>query len=114
MDRNSAAAEAVRRLAAAWGVDLDFMLDVAGLDADAVGTAAWLTDDQAERAGLLLSIYKALHQLYDADLADRWVTLENTNPLYNGRRPVDVMIEEGLPAMNDTARLLVGRVQRPH
>ena len=115
MDRHSAAAsKAVQRLAAAWGVDRDSTLELAGLSRVEAANSPSLTEAQSDRVGLLLSIYKALQELYDADLADRWVTLENTNLLCNGRRPIDVMIEEGLPAMNATGRLRVGRVQGPH
>jgi len=64
----AAATRAMRRLGEAWGVPLTAL---SGLDLDGEPSQAPLTEDQAERVGLLLSIYRSLHELWDGDLADR-------------------------------------------
>ncbi len=56
-----------------------------------------LTNDQLLRLSALVGIYKALALYFSEDLAPRWITLPNTGPLMNGQRPVDSMIEDGLP-----------------
>jgi hypothetical protein len=43
--------------------------------------------DRITRISYLLGIYKALHILYGDKLADEWVKLANTNPIFNGRTP---------------------------
>ncbi len=43
--------------------------------------AARLSVDELTRASLIIGIYRALHTLYSGELADAWMTLENTNPL---------------------------------
>jgi hypothetical protein len=40
------------------------------------------------------------------DLADSWVTLPNQNPLFAGETPVDYMILDGRPGMEQVRRLL--------
>src|SRR5690348_2892985 len=47
------------------------------------GKVATLPYDTLERISLILGIYKDLHILYpDAGLADRWLKLPNSNPLF--------------------------------
>ena len=95
-DRATAAVDAMRRLALQWGVPEATLETLSALDLNVVAVTP-LSTEQEERVGLLLTIYRSLHELYAEDLADRWVALENANELYQGRRPVDVMLEGGLP-----------------
>ena len=37
-------------------------------------------------------------------LSDEWVRLPNNGPLYRGRRPLDAMIEGGIPMMIEVRR----------
>jgi hypothetical protein len=39
-------------------------------------------------------------------LADEWVTRPNTNEIFGKQRPVDFMMEGGLPAMLTTRRYI--------
>ena len=61
-----------------------------------------LNQDQSMRLSAIIGLYKALHLYFGDNIADSWVTLPNKGPLFSGRKPVDVMIEGGLPMMMDT------------
>lgn len=65
--------------------------------------------DRLTRASYLLGIYTALHVLYGDELADEWVQLPNTNPLFNGAEPLQVMLRGGIPAMERVRTLLDAR-----
>lgn len=68
-----------------------------------------LDSDKLLRVSLLLGIFKALHILYSEELADRWVQLANKNPLFEGRTPLDLMLQGGIPAMQTVRKLLDAR-----
>jgi hypothetical protein len=62
------------------------------------------------RISLVLGIYKALHILYpDRQLADRWVKLPNSNPLFGGQPALTLMTESGVDGLLQVRRLLDGR-----
>jgi hypothetical protein len=63
-----------------------------------------LTQDNLTRCSAMIGIYKGLHQLYSDPLADEWIRLANSGPLFRGRRPLDAMIGGGISAMIDTRR----------
>jgi len=65
--------------------------------------------DRITRVSYLLGIYKALHILYGDKLADEWVHLANTNPVFQGRTPLAYMLAGGLLAMQTVRRLLDAR-----
>jgi hypothetical protein len=65
--------------------------------------------DRITRISYLLGIYKALHILYGDKLADEWVQLPNSNPVFNGRAPLAFMLGGGLLAMQSVRRLLDAR-----
>ncbi|TNC71469.1 MbcA/ParS/Xre antitoxin family protein, partial [Rubellimicrobium roseum] len=56
-----------------------------------------LTHDQLLRLSAVVGIYKALKLYFSDPIARRWITLPNDGPLFNGERPIDTMIREGLP-----------------
>lgn len=68
-----------------------------------------LDSDKLLRVSLLLGIFKALHILYSDELADRWVQLANKNPLFEGRTPLELMLQGGIPAMQTVRKLLDAR-----
>src|SRR4029077_19544485 len=47
-----------------------------------------LDQDRLTRISLLTGIFKALNILYGKKLADRWVHLPNTNPMFGGEIPL--------------------------
>jgi hypothetical protein len=53
-----------------------------------------LSYDTLTRISLVLGIYKALLILYPK-LADRWMKLPNSNPLFGGNAPVEFIEKEG-------------------
>ncbi|ATQ77412.1 MULTISPECIES: MbcA/ParS/Xre antitoxin family protein [Massilia] len=65
--------------------------------------------DRITRISYLLGIYKALHILYGDKLADEWVTLPNTNPIFAGRTPLSQMLAGGLLSMQTVRKLLDAR-----
>jgi hypothetical protein len=74
------------------------------------GQVGTLTYDTLTRISLVLGIYKALHILYaEPDLADRWVKLPNSNPLFGGRPALSLMTEGGMDGLYQVRRLLDSR-----
>ena len=68
-----------------------------------------LDEDRIRRISYLVGIFKALNILYDQDLADRWITLPNSNRIFAGKAPLDYMLRGGLPAFQTVRRLLDAR-----
>ena len=78
----------------------------ANQDADGIGT---LSFDTLVRISLVLGIFKALHILYaDELLANRWVKLPNSNPLFGGK-PALTLMTSGIDGLYQVRRLLDGR-----
>lgn len=68
-----------------------------------------LDADRLTRISYLVGIFKALNILHSRNVADQWVQLANTNPIFAGRTPLAYMIRGGLPAMQTVRRLLDAR-----
>jgi Protein of unknown function (DUF2384) len=68
-----------------------------------------LDTDRLTRVSFLIGIFKALHILHSRALADEWVHLPNTNPIFAGHTPLAYMIRGGLPALQTVRRLLDAR-----
>ena len=70
-----------------------------------------LNREQLKRIATVVAIYNALYSFLSTE-ANRWATCPNKVEMFHGRKPVDVMIEEGLPVMKKarsyTRNLLVG------
>lgn len=74
------------------------------------GQIGALSYDTLMRISLVLGIYKALRILYpDKDLADRWVTLPNSNELFGGRPALELMMAAGIDGLFQVRRLLDAR-----
>src|SRR5262245_21604789 len=57
------------------------------------GRPGTLPYDTLTRISLVLGMYKALHILYpEARFADGWMKMPNTNRLFAGRTPVEMMV----------------------
>jgi hypothetical protein len=61
--------------------------------------ARTLDQDKLTRISLLVGIFKALNILYGTRLADAWVQLPNTNPIFGGETPLAYMLKGGVPSM---------------
>jgi hypothetical protein len=68
-----------------------------------------LDQDKLTRISLLVGIFKALNILFSPRLADAWVQLPNTNPIFSGESPLAYMRKGGLPSMIRVRQLLDAR-----
>ncbi len=103
-------------IATVWGLSVAQQRGLLGWPAASTyhkyktGQLGALPYDMLERVSLVLGIYKALHILYpDAELADRWVSLANQNPIFGGTPPLDLMIDAGIDGLYRVRRLLDAR-----
>jgi Protein of unknown function (DUF2384) len=105
-----AALEAVRNLGKAWGITGNEMAPLLGVSPstwDRIKSDAWgqaLSQDQLTRASAMIGVFKGLHLLFADAMADRWVRLRNSGPLFANRTPIETMIEGGIPAMIEVRR----------
>ena len=68
-----------------------------------------LDQDRLTRISLIAGIFKALNILYSRKLADAWINLPNSNPLFEGEAPLAYMIRGGVPAFMRVRQLLDAR-----
>ena len=68
-----------------------------------------LDPDRLTRISYLIGIFKALNILYSDKLADKWVQLPNSNPIFGGQAPLAYMVKGGQQAMQTVRRLLDAR-----
>jgi hypothetical protein len=68
-----------------------------------------LDQDKLTRISLLLGIFKALNILYSGKLADAWMNLPNSNPMFQGETPLAYAIRGGVPALLRVRQLLDAR-----
>lgn len=68
-----------------------------------------LGQDQITRVSFLVGIFKALNILHNQRLADEWVSLPNSNRIFNEATPLAYMIQGGLPAIQIVRQLLDAR-----
>jgi len=65
--------------------------------------------DRLTRVSLLVGVFSALNTLYSQKLADAWITLPNSNPMFAGETPLAYMVKGGQPAMMRVRQLLDAR-----
>ena len=68
-----------------------------------------LDPDMLARISYLIGIFKSLNILYSQRLADQWMRLPNTTPIFAGRTPLDYILHGGQQAMEIVRRLLDAR-----
>jgi hypothetical protein len=68
-----------------------------------------LDQDKLTRISLLVGIFKALNILYSRKLADAWIQLPNSNPMFEGEAPLAYIIKGGVPALMRVRQLLDAR-----
>jgi uncharacterized protein (DUF2384 family) len=71
--------------------------------------AKTLDVDELTRISLLVGIYKALNILYSQKLADAWMRLPNSNPMFGGEPPLNYVKKGGIPALLKVRQLLDAR-----
>ena len=73
------------------------------------GQKKTLDQDKLTRISLILGVFKALQILYGRKLADGWINLPNSNPLFEGATPLAYMTRGGVPAFMRVRQLLDAR-----
>jgi hypothetical protein len=68
-----------------------------------------LDQDRLVRVSLMVGIFKALNTLYSQKLADAWISMPNSNPMFAGDTPLAYMVKGGQPAMMRVRQLLDAR-----
>ena len=111
-----AALKAFLSVAEKWGVKDDDARQLLG--GVSSGTFYSLKKDPARRAldqdaitrvSLLIGIFKALNILYGPRLADAWMTLSNSNPIFRSSTPLAYILRLGQPGMIELRQLLDAR-----
>ena len=101
--RGAVALKAFGRIVQEWGLTLAEAAALADMSestwkrAKKPGFAGDLTHDQMLRLSAVVGIYKSLRLYFSDEIAQGWIRLPNQGPLFGGARPVDTMIEDGLP-----------------
>lgn len=70
--------------------------------------AVRLNVDELTRASSLVGIYRALHTIYPDPLADDWMLVANSNPLFTGTTPFAHAARGGIIALVDIRALVDG------
>ena len=65
-----------------------------------------LSQDQLTRISALVGMFKGLHLLFADAMADQWPGLANQGPLFMGKRPIDALIDGGIPRMLEVRRYI--------
>lgn len=73
------------------------------------GRGRRLGQDRLTRVSLIIGIFKALNILYSRKLADSWMLLPNTNPMFGGDTPLSYVVRGGVPALVKVRQLLDAR-----
>lgn len=112
--RLAGALPAVIRMMEAWGLTRADQAGLLTLSPRTIQRAAQgkrpsplrLTQDQLMRMSLITGIYAALHAVYDGLTADTWMTRANGRPPFDGRAPVRVLLQGGIPSLLMVRRML--------
>ncbi|MDQ2900668.1 MAG: MbcA/ParS/Xre antitoxin family protein [Acidobacteriota bacterium] len=104
------------RIGAAWRLSVIEQRALLGWPASSTfhkyksGDVGAVSYDSLTRLSLVVGIYTALHMLYAEDgLADRWIKLPNSNPLFGGQPALTLMMDGGIDGLYKVRRLLDGR-----
>lgn len=102
-EMQSVALKAFSGIMAEWGLPIHEAAALADMSestwkrARKPGYAGDLTRDQMLRLSAVVGIYKALKLYWSDAIARRWISLPNQGPLFDGARPIDTLIQGGLP-----------------
>lgn len=103
-------------IASSWKLSVEEQRALLGWPAESTyfkykaGQVSALGYDTLMRISIVLGIYKALHILYpEPQLADGWIKLPNSNPMFAGRPALALMVEGGMDGLYQVRRLLDSR-----
>ena len=104
-DKIAAIIKGVTRVADAWGLsntEAATLFDVPPTTWGRMKAGTYkgvLDQDKVTRASLLIGLYKGLRLLFNGPLTYGWPKTANMGPGFNGKTPVQIMCEGGIPAM---------------
>lgn len=107
-----AAVKAFLRVADRWELNnaqASALLGVSASTWDRIKGGKWdqpLSQDQLTRVSAIVGVLKGLRLLFADDMSIRWPKLPNRGPIFRRRAPIDAMIEDGIPTMLETRRLI--------
>ncbi|MEF2073114.1 MbcA/ParS/Xre antitoxin family protein [Consotaella aegiceratis] len=102
-DVQAVALKAFGRIAESWSLTgreaaaLADMSESTWKRAKKPGFGGELTRDQMLRLSALVGLYKSLELYFDPPISRDWVRLANQGPEFGGARPLDAMVQGGLP-----------------
>jgi hypothetical protein len=103
-------------IAAAWGLSVSEQRALLGWPASSTfhkyksGDHGTLSYDTLVRISLVIGIYSSLQVLYpEAALADAWVRMPNSHPVFGGRPALTLMVDGGIDGLHRVRRLLDAR-----
>jgi hypothetical protein len=102
----------LKSVATAWRLSGQEAADLLGVSSstwDRIRAGTWrqsLSQDQLMRVSAIVGIYKGLHLLFADDMADRWIRLRNSGPLFANLTPIEAMREMGIPGMLEIRRYI--------
>jgi hypothetical protein len=104
------------KIAERWSLDAQEQIALLGSPAQSTfykyksGDVGTLSVDLLTRISLVLGIFRNLRILFpDVTLADRWIKLPNTNPIFGGKTPVQFMTQGEMDSLYRVRRLLDAR-----
>ena len=104
-DKIAAIIKGVVRTTDAWGLsnaEAAMLFDVSSATWGRMKAGTYkggLGQDKVTRASLLIGLFKGLRLLFSGPLTYDWPKTTNTGPGFNGKTPVQIMCESGIPAM---------------
>ena len=104
-DKVAAVIKGVVRVADAWGLsntEAATLFDVSPATWSRMKAGAYkgkLDQDKITRASLLIGLFKGLRLLFNGPLTFGWPKTANTGSGFDGKTPVQIMCEGGIPAM---------------
>jgi hypothetical protein len=102
----------LKSVASAWHLSGQEVADLLGVSTstwDRIRAGTWrqsLSQDQLMRVSAIVGIYKGLHLLFADDMADRWIRLRNSGPLFANLTPIEAMQDGGIPRMIEIRRYI--------
>jgi Protein of unknown function (DUF2384) len=96
---------ALRSIARAWGLtgpEAAVLLGTSESTWDRIKAGTWrgvLSQDQFMRVSAVIGVFRGLHLLFADEMADRWVRLRNSGPLFGNLSPIEAMMERGIPGL---------------
>lgn len=113
----AAALRTVKNIFAEWDISDSEAAKILGLELRKYGEycdnpeAAPLDAQLLQRLSYVLGIFKALRMLYkDRAIGKGWVRRGNFSPAFNGKSPLEVILERGVSGLRTTRRYLEARV----